>query len=623
MSMDMPAPRKRTFYDEFPDFTRPALELSYEQKKRIFDRLQFLYGREAAEKWVPEFERTLKVHHAHKPEEMLEKEKGYDPCERFSEEHIILITYGDNVKGDGPTPLSSLHHFINAYTGGMINTLHILPFFPYSSDRGFAVIDFRRVDEKLGSWDDIREHKRLYDLMFDAVLNHCSSRSKMFQEFLNGNPFYMDFFTSYDSPDELTGEQRSMIFRPRTSDILTRFETINGPKYVWTTFSEDQIDLNFHNPAVLFQVTESILFYIRRGADLLRLDAVTYLWDEPGTRSIHLDQNHEIVKLLRDVVDIAASGVGLVTETNVPHSDNISYFGNGFDEAHMVYNFALPPLVLHAFYRENADILSRWAETVETPTDQTAFLNILDTHDGIGLMGVKEILPEEEVRFIIEKAERGGGSVSFKSGPDGHEESYEINSTWWSALNPDTDTGSLAFQIDRYLASRSIALVIRGVPGIYIHGLLGSVNDYKAFKASGHKRDINRAVINTADVEKELLDPGSKLSLLFSRGLGLLRARREERAFHPRGSQKVLMLSPGVFAVLRISPDGSERIIALTGVSPHPLEIEINLKDTGSEQSRWKDILGGSEWKSDGDILRIAIKPYGIVWLKPYMAETT
>ena len=615
-NIDMPVSRKRTFYDEFPDFTGPALEISYTQKKRIFDKLQFLYGREAAEKWAPEFERILKVHHAHKPAEMIEKEKEYDPCERFSEEHIILITYGDNVKGDGPTPLSSLHNFINAYTEGMINTLHILPFFPYSSDRGFAVIDFRRVDERLGSWDDIRAHKRRYDLMFDAVLNHCSSRCEMFQEFLKGNPFYTDFFMSYDSPDDLTREQRRMIFRPRTSDILTRFETINGPKYVWTTFSEDQIDLNFHNPAVLLQITKSILFYIRRGADLLRLDAVTYLWDEPGTRSIHLDQTHDIVKLLRDVVDIAASGVGLVTETNVPHSDNISYFGNGFDEAHMVYNFALPPLVLHAFYRENANTLSRWAETLETPTDQTAFLNILDTHDGIGLMGVKEILPEEEVRFIIEEAEKGGGFVSYKSDADGHEEPYELNSTWWSALNPDTDTESLAFQIDRYLASRSIALVIRGVPGIYIHGLLGTVNDYEAFKASGHKRDINRAAIDTADVEKELLDPGSKLSLLLSRSRRMLRARREERAFHPQGSQRVLMLSPGVFAVLRISPDGSERIIAVTGVSTRPLEIEINLKDIGSEQTLWKDLLGGNEQKSEKGILRISVEPYGILWLK-------
>lgn len=617
MSIDHKVPRKRTFYDEFPDYTRPVLEVTPEQKARIFNRLKFLYGEETAEKWTPEFERILKVHHAHKPPEMIGKEKDYDPRERFSQEHMILITYGDNVKGDGPTPLSSLNHFVNQYTAGTINTLHILPFFPYSSDRGFAVIDFRRVDEKLGSWDDIREHKRKYDLMFDAVLNHCSSRSEMFQGFLNGTPFYSDFFTSYDSPEELTEEQRRMIFRPRTSDILTRFETINGPKYVWTTFSEDQIDLNFRNPAVLLQVTESVLFYIRRGADLLRLDAVTYLWDEPGTKSIHLEQTHEIVKLLRDVTDIAASGVGLITETNVPHSDNVSYFGNGYDEAHMVYNFALPPLVLHAFYTGNAGVLSRWAGTMKTPGDQTSFLNILDTHDGIGLMGVKELIPEEDIRFIVETAEKRGGFVSYKSTPDLKEEPYEINSTWWSAVNSGADNESLDFKVQRYLASRSIAMVIQGVPGIYIHGLLGSVNDYEAVKSTGHKRDINRSVINAAEVEKELRDPDSKLSLLFTRGLCLFRARRGERAFHPQGSQRVLDLSPAVFTVLRVSPDGSERIIALTGITEKPVELEISLKDTGVKQTLWRDILLGDEYKADGNILKITIKPYGIVWLKP------
>lgn len=611
--------RKRTFYDEYPDYTRPRLVLSRQKRSRIIDRLKFLYGESSALLWMPEFERVLNVHYAHKPAEMTEKEKDYDPCERFCEKHMVLITYGDNVKGTGPTPLASLHQFVDTYYRGMVNTLHILPFFPYSSDRGFAVIDFRRVDTKLGSWDDIREKKRQYDLMFDAVINHCSARSEMFQEFLNGNPLYKDFFISYDSPEELTEDQRRKIFRPRTSDILTRFETIEGPRYVWTTFSEDQIDLNYRNPAVLLQVIESLLFYVRRGADILRLDAVTYIWAEPGTESIHLKQTHEIVKLLRDVMDCVASGVAIVTETNVPHSDNVSYFGDGFDEAHMVYNFALPPLVLHTFYREDASALSLWAQAMATPSDQTVFLNILDTHDGIGLMGVKGILPEADIRYIVETAQQRGGLVSYKTTSALTREPYEINTTWWSAVTPDSNEESLYHKVRRYLASRSIALVLQGVPGIYIHGALGSTNDHGAFEASGIKRDVNRGVIDARDVEAALQDPESKLSLMYRHGSDQIRARRQERAFHPRGSQRVLMLSPKVFAVLRGSPGGDEHILAVTGVTGQTVKVRIRLKDLGLERVHWKDLLSGRQWTAQGGVLSLEIGPYGVVWLKPSM----
>ncbi|MDZ7700519.1 MAG: alpha-amylase family glycosyl hydrolase [Deltaproteobacteria bacterium] len=414
MAKSQEYPRKRTFYRKRPDYTQLLYDIPRQIRDRMRGRLRFLYGTEQADRYMSELERIIKVHHAHKHPEMLKKEREYDPRERFSETDMILITYGDMVKGDGDTPLSALHHFVNTYNRGAINTIHLLPFFPYSSDRGFAVVDFKQVDPRLGTWSDIREKKRRYDLMFDAVLNHVSSRSEMFREFRNGNPRYIDFFIAYDSPDDLTPDQRKKIFRPRTSDILTRFTTINGPKWVWTTFSDDQIDLNFRNPDVLMQVVDSILFYIRHGADILRLDAVTYLWAEPGTESIHLPQTHEIVKLLRDVVDLAGSGVALITETNVPHEDNVSYFGNGHDEAHMVYNFALPPLVLHAFYREDTSTLSNWATDVEPPSELATFFNILDTHDGVGLMGVKDILSREEIDFIIEKAQDRGAYISYK-----------------------------------------------------------------------------------------------------------------------------------------------------------------------------------------------------------------
>jgi glucosylglycerate phosphorylase len=609
--------RQRTFYDEYPDYSRPPLEIPAYRKARMRERLCYLYGEAAADAWLPELERILKVHHAHKPPEMLEKERHYDPRERFSNEHIILITYGDSVRGDGATPLASLRHFIDIFTRGAINTLHILPFFPYSSDRGFAVIDYRRVDAKLGSWDDIRETKGRYDLMFDAVMNHCSPSSEMFQEFLNGNPAYRDFFIAYDSPGELTPEQRRIIFRPRVSEILTRFLTIDGPKYVWTTFSADQVDLNFRSPAVLLRIIESILFYVRRGADLLRLDAVTYLWAEPGTESVHLPQTHETLKLLRDVMDVEASGVALVTETNVPHRDNVAYFGDGYDEAHLVYNFALPPLVLLAFYRGDATILSRWAQGLDTPSDRTAFLNILDTHDGIGLMGVRGILPDEEIAFLVETARGRGALISYKGIGESAQEPYEINATWWSAVTEPDAGESLYFQVRRYLASRSIALVLKGVPGIYIHGALGTASDRQGAETTGVNRDMNRGVVDTREVMADLWDPGSKLSLLLRYGTHPIQVRRQERAFHPQGRQRVLLLSPQLFCLWRTSPEGDEHVLAVTNVTDQAVALEIPLASLGMQDRTWRNLLSGREWTPGGETWTLKMRPYGVVWLKP------
>ncbi len=617
--MDKPQiqyPRKRTFYDMLPDYTRPGYELPQETLARMRKRLTFLYGRRKANTYIRELERIMKVHHAHKPPEMLEKEKRYDPKERFTENDMILITYGDIIQGSGETPLSMLYNFVNTYTRGAFNTIHLLPFFPYSSDRGFAVVDFRQVDPKLGSWDDIHEKKKIYDLMFDAVLNHVSSMSEMFLEFRNGNPRHLDYFISYDSPDDLTAEQRKKLFRPRTSDILTRFETINGPKWLWTTFSEDQIDLNFRNPDLLMQVIDSLLFYIRHGADLLRLDAVTYLWDEPGTSGVHLPHTHEIIKLIRDVVDAVGSGVALITETNVPHKDNVSYFGNGYDEAHMVYNFALPPLVLHAFYREDAGHLSRWAETLAAPSDSATFLNILDTHDGIGLMGVKGILSEDEISFIMKTASSRGAYVSYKTG-GGSDEPYEINSTWWSAINDETIEEDLSTKVKRFIASRSISLVITGVPGIYIHGVIGSENDHNGVKQTGIKRDVNRGGISADTVDHDFSDPDSKFSLLCRYAERLFSLRTGSRAFHPRGRQKVLYPSPFIFALLRISPEEDESVLTLVNVTGRTVPIRISLEEIGMDNKWWTDLAGDLRYEAVDGILHIIMEAYGVRWLRP------
>lgn len=616
-------------HNQEPDYTRPLYHYSEQVREKIRRRLAFIYDEETAEQYLPELERILRVYYAHKPLEMIAAEANYDPENRFTEKDVILITYGDLLRGEEPSPLITLGKFCDTYLEGTINTVHILPFFPYSSDRGFSIIDFNTVDPKLGTWDDIRELGRHYRLMFDGVINHVSAKSHWFQEFLNGNPYYKKFFITFDSPDDLTEEQRRLIFRPRTSDILVKFDTINGPTYVWATFSADQIDLNYKNPDVLMRVLEVLLLYVRHGASIIRLDAVTFLWAEPGTRCIHLEQTHEIVKLFRDILDAVAPRVALITETNVPHEENISYFGNGSDEAQMVYNFALPPLVLHTFYAEDATTLSRWAVGLETNSPTTTFFNFLDSHDGIGLMAVKNILNRKELDNIVQKTLDHGGFISYKTGSDGREEPYEANITWFSALcDDDEDQGDLAFQVKRFVASRCIALVLPGVPGIYLHSLIGSKNDVEAVLKTDSKRDINRTVIDAGLITEALEDPLSKISRI-SRELGRLVAiRARKRAFHPNGRQQILHLVPEVFAVLRLSPEHDQFILALINVANKVCHLEIDctrltLEDECIVENHWYDIVSGMEWLVDEGKLSITMMPYDVMWLEPYRGMAT
>ncbi len=617
-SSDVRQPKRMSAsHEPNPNYDRPLLQLSFLQKKLLYGRLKFLYGAEVADEYLPELERILRVYYAHKTPEAIAADKSFNPADRFTEQDVILITYGDLLRGTERSPLETLARFCDTYLEGTINTLHILPFFPYSSDRGFSVIDFETVDPHLGTWEDIEALEDRYRLMFDGVINHISSRSRWFQEFLNGDPYYKDFFIAYDSHDDLTPEQRSMIFRPRTTDILTPYKTINGTKYVWTTFSDDQIDLNYKNPNVLLRIIEILLMYVRRGAQIIRLDAVTYIWAEPGTRCVHLEQVHEIVKLLRDILDIVAPRVALITETNVPHDENIAYFGNGCDEAQMVYNFALPPLVLYTFYAEDTTAISKWAAGLEKLSDTATFFNFLDSHDGIGLMGVKNILDEEDIGFIIRKAQEHGGLVSYKAGKDGIDEPYEINITWFSALNKE-DEEDIAFQVKKFVASRIFGLVLQGVPGIYLHSLIGTQNDIESVLMTHSNREINRSVIDDYAITNALKDPLSKISRI-NRELGrLITLRTRQQAFHPNGAQKVLMLSDQLFSVLRCSPDGKQHILTLINVTSYVCHLDLSLDCIQIHKDHWYDLVSDMEWTAIDRTLSLTLHPYDIMWLEPF-----
>jgi sucrose phosphorylase len=321
-------------------------------------------------------------------------------------------------------------------------------------------------------------------------------------------------------------------------------------------------------------------------------------------------------------MDTVAPGVALITETNVPHEDNISYFGNGCDEAHMVYNFALPPLVLHTFYRGDVTGLSKWAKNVKEPSKAATFFNMLDTHDGIGLMGVKGILPKEDIDFIVQSVKEHGALISYKMTADRTKEPYEMNSTWWSAINGDDCDEDISLQVKRYIASRSIALVLQGVPATYIHGAVGTPNDHNLAKKTGVNRDVNRGIIDSTVYAEALKDPRSKNSLLRKNNSRLMLIRTRQRSFHPHGSQRVVITSPSVFTVLRTSPEGDQHVLTMTNVTNNECTIEILLSELSLEENRWYDLVNEKEWNAEKSTLSITLQPYDVMWLKP-LSEIT
>lgn len=530
--------------------------------------------------------------------------------ETLSERDTLLITYADQVREDGIAPLRTLASFCETHLAGVVSGVHILPFYPSSSDDGFSVNDYSTVDPALGSWHDVERLGRHFDLMFDAVFNHLSAQSEWFQRFAHGDPKFSDFFVTVEGKPDL-----SRVVRPRALPLLTEFPTASGPKKVWTTFSADQVDLNFKNPAVLLAVLEALLCYVARGAKFIRLDAIAYLWKQPGTPCLHLPQTHRVIQLVRAVLDEVAPHVLLLTETNVPHADNVSYFGDGANEAQLVYNFALPPLVWHSLATGNAATLTRWAATLQTPSPGTAFFNFLASHDGIGLNPARGILSDAEIDALVARAQAHGGFVSCKQNPDGSQSPYELNINFFDALSNPAAREPIDRQIDRFLVAQAVLLALAGVPGIYFHSLFGSRSDRPGAEASGIPRRINRQKLERAELERDLADARSLRARVFSGYTQLLQARRQNPAFHPCARQEVLDVDPGVFVVLRTSLDGGERVLCLHNMTPQSVSNSVVLP-VGTRAGVWQNLSRQEDsLAAEGNVLPVRLRPYEARWL--------
>ncbi|HCM26108.1 MAG TPA: sugar phosphorylase [Treponema sp.] len=465
----------------------------------------------------------------------------------FSQRDALLITYADMLSGGGETkPIDRLAAFLSGHARGLFTYVHLLPFFPYSSDDGFSVVDYRAVDGRIGDWAGIGRLGARFKLAFDLVLNHGSVRSEWFKAFLEGKPPYASWYLT--RPE---GYDASKVFRPRTHPLLTPFTRPDGSiVQVWTTFSADQADFDFGNPEVLLEFVRVLLDYAGRGARLLRLDAIAYLWKEDGTACLHHPKTHAAVKLLRSVVDALGLDLVILTETNVPHEENLSYFGDG-DEARMVYNFALPPLLLHAAVSGDAGPLRRWVASLPPAGSGPVFLNFTASHDGIGVSPVRGLVDAAAFAKTIAETERRGGKVSFKSTTVG-QVPYELNCVYLDAVAPpDADDRTRA---RAFLATQAAMLALAGLPAVYFHSWIGSGNWTEGPALLGHKRAINREKPEIAALEADLADPSSLRAAVHAGFRRLLEYRSERAAFSPEISQRVLPAEGAVFALVR-GPD--------------------------------------------------------------------
>ena len=522
----------------------------------------------------------------------------------LTEKDIFLITYADSLGRKGDKPLAVLAEFCRERLKGLVSMVHILPCFPYSSDDGFSVIDYRQIKPEHGDWDDMAALGCEVELCYDLVINHVSQQSDYFQGFRAGQAEYKDFFIVRDKDTDV-----SSVLRPRTLPLLHCYESCGGPIWCWTTFSEDQVDWNFANPRVLLEMLDILLFYAEQGGRMIRLDAIAYLWKELGTSCAHLPQTHAVVKLMRLILDEAAPHLLLITETNVPHKENISYFGNGSDEAQVVYNFPLPPLILHTLTAEDSSALTGWAGIVRPVSERTTFLNFTASHDGIGVRPAADILSEEEFANLVAIAEKQGGNVSRKSGPDGEPIPYELNINYFDALNNPNADVDLDTQAQRFLLSQSIALVFVGMPAIYIHSLLGSRNWAEGVEQTGQYRSINREKLDMDEVAQEL-DTAGTLRQKVMDGYGrMIKVRREQSAFAPGAGQEILEAGSEVFILKRASSATGQVIIAAHNVTSKSSEMVLPVED-----GVWKDLLSEKRFDGKGGELRVLLTPWHFAW---------
>lgn len=542
----------------------------------------------------------IEVMHLHQQCQQVEPHQNH-----WDQTNVFMIAYGDSIRNEYHKPLNSLLGFMREYCDNTISAVHILPFFPYSSDDGFAVMDYVSVNESLGDWQDIRAITEEVDLMVDLVINHCSGRSLWFENFRKGQGPGCDYFFTASPDDNL-----SAVVRPRTSPLLAEVETEQGTQYVWCTFGHDQVDFDFTNPAVLIEISNIIYFYLQQGVRIFRFDAVAFLWKIVGTNCLNLEQTHEVVRLLRTLIEHVRADAMIITETNIPNRENLAYFGNG-NEAHSIYNFSLPPLLLNTLLTGDCHYLKQWMMSMPPAQQGTTYFNFIASHDGIGLRPAEGLLNDNEIDAIIQVMQDFGGKISWRTSDDGATRPYEINIALYDALQ-GTLAGKDSFGEDRFICAHVIMLALEGIPAFYIHSLLATGNDYEKLERTRQNRSINRHRWEESELHAALSDQNSQHARVFKRLKHLISIRRAQPAFHPNATQFTLHLGAQLFGFWRQSINRSQSIFCISNISSQEIDLplaDINLIDTED----WYDLITNKQIAGLDSVL--TLDPYQTVWI--------
>ncbi|MBM6551962.1 alpha-amylase family glycosyl hydrolase [Marinomonas ostreistagni] len=518
---------------------------------------------------------------------------------------VMLITYADTLRSEDEAPLETLHQFVKTKLADSISAVHLLPFFPYSSDDGFSVMDYTEVNPKNGQWQDVSNLSKDFKVMGDLVINHCSSRSRWFENFKAGIEPGASYFYEADPSADL-----SNVVRPRTSPLLREVQTKQGTKYVWCTFSHDQIDLDFENPKVLLEFLGIIRLYLEKGIRWFRLDAVAFLWKTPGTKCINLPNTHEMIRLLRLMIEHYAPDAVIITETNIPNRENLTYFGNA-NEAHLVYNFSLPPLLINTLVSGSCDHLKNWLMHMPPAQDGTTYLNFVASHDGVGLRPTEGLLSEWELENLVNTMKRFGAKISSRTTETGEAKPYEINISLWDALAGSVAKGPDEWQYARFICAAAIQLALEGLPAFYIHSLFGTRNDNERVDNTGQPRSINRHIWQMDDLKHKLNGPGHHKKV-FDRMRELIQIRRAQPAFHPNATQYILHTGDKLFAFWRQSLDRRQSLFAVYNISDEPQSFnlsELNLFATED----WTDLVTGQKYEDR--LAQVKLMPYQFLWL--------
>ena len=570
-------------------------------KKRVLQHLNRIYADVLNENEITELSTSLLEH-------VIETQNDMplhitEDGESWSQSTIVMITYADTIENKNNLPINSINEFLKTYCADTFEIVHILPFFPSSSDKGFSVKDYYSVYHQFGQWNDITKISKDFGVMADVVINHGSSEGLWFKNFIKGKGKGSDYFLNFDEPFDT-----SKVVRPRTSDLLNRVETTDGIKYIWCTFSKDQVDYNFSNPVVLFEFIQIIIFYLTKGITVFRFDAVAFIWKRIGTSCINLEKTHEIVRLFRTLLAYLSPKAILVTETNTPARENVSYFGNA-NEAHWIYNFSLPPILIYSVLAGDSSYLEKL--TMSMPPSQlgTSYLNFIASHDGIGLRPAETFLTRDEVTRFINLMEQNGGKVSYRSNNTDTPEPYEINITLFDAMKMSFNK-DVNLCMERYICIHTIMLSLEGVPAFYIHSLFGTKNDYASYKQTNHNRSLNRGKIQISEID--LSNESEPQSYIFLQLRKLMLIRKKQPAFHPNAVQFTLHLGSNLYGIWRQSLDKKQSIFCISNLTDESVKLSLlDLNLIGFDH--WRDLI--TEIEVDDITSEIELMPYQTMWL--------